>query len=207
MKENKIYYIFLFALFVCFVYIGVTFDGCGEEKETTIDTATTKKVIFNEIKPDTIFEKSPTLTTTIKDTVIPEGWLPKQDYDDLKEQYWLLLESFLSQRTYRDTFNYDSVFVYLLTFISKNEVDSYRAIFSGKIKETIITNNITKETFIKKKMFFVKGEIGSDVIFKTQKASFGFIYKSKKDNLFLIDVEKDTKGNTFFNAGMGIKLF
>jgi hypothetical protein len=158
-------------------------DGCtyiDKKSEIVIIHDTTWKV------HDSLIIKKLKVKEVIHDTVPPE-YIADTTYPKLKAQYDSLVVAYLTKNIYADTVKLDTLgYVAVADTVYKNELLNRSYKYNYKIPTITITTTITKYAPLKGALFLGGGITGNSTEVKSIYG--GFLYKSKKDKIFGVNV-------------------
>jgi hypothetical protein len=122
----------------------------------------------------------------IHDT-LPAEYIADTNYPKLKAQYDALVFAHLAKKVYTDTVKIDTLgYVAVADTVHKNELQNRSYKYNYKIPTITVTTIITKQAPPKGALFIGGGVTGNP---NEVKSLFGgFLYKSKKDKVFGLNV-------------------
>lgn len=131
---------------------------------------------------DSLIIKKLKVKEVIHDTLPPE-YIADTNYPKLKAQYDALVAAYLVKNIYADTVKLDTLgYVSVADTVYKNEIHNRSYRYSYKIPTVTITNTITKTVPPKGNLFMGGGVSGNANGLHLLQG--GFLYKSKKDKVF-----------------------
>jgi hypothetical protein len=135
---------------------------------------------------DSLIVKKLKIKQIIHDT-LPAEYIADTNYPKLKAQYDALVIAYLAKTLYTDTVNIDTLgYVAVTDTVHKNEIHGRSYKYNYKIPTITVTNTITKQAPPKGALFIGGGVTGNP---NEVKSLFGgFLYKSKKDKVFGLNV-------------------
>lgn len=185
------------AVLLCFALIFI--ERCNPKYVDDKPTVTIKKDTVYVIKDSTIIQQS-TLIKSIpasksgRDTV----YLPASNYEALIKQYEAVLERFLAQNIYRDSFKLDSFgYATITDTVSENKLQ--KRAFNYNIKLPIITETITINNPPKRQIYVGIGLEGSKANIINQ-ISGNVLYKDRQDRIFGGKVGMDISGQPIYGV-------
>ena len=179
---NKVLILFIVIL----LFIILTKDrGCNSlgTKTTTVTVHDTAWTVH-----DSLIIKKLKIKETIHDTVsTPPEYIADTSYPKLKAQYDALVFAHLAKKVYTDTVKIDTLgYVAVADTVHKNELQNRSYKYNYKIPTITVTTIITKQAPPKGALFIGGGVTGNP---NEVKSLFGgFLYKSKKDKVFGLNV-------------------
>ena len=177
---NKILILVVVALL--FV-LAVQHGGCGNPnlKADTVTLHDTAWTIH-----DSLIVKKLKIKEVIHDT-LPAEYIADTNYPKLKAQYDALVIAYLVKNIYTDTVKLDTLgYVAVADTVHKNEIHGRSYKYNYKIPTVTVTTTITKQAPPKGALFIGGGVTGNP---NEVKSLFGgFLYKSKKDKVFGLNV-------------------
>lgn len=135
---------------------------------------------------DSLIVKKLKIKQIIHDT-LPAEYIADTNYPKLKAQYDALVIAYLAKTLYTDTLKIDTLgYVAVSDTVHKNEIHGRSYKYNYKIPTITVTNTITKQAPPKGALFIGGGVTGNS---NEVKSLFGgFLYKSKKDKVFGLNV-------------------
>lgn len=135
---------------------------------------------------DSLIVKKLKIKEVIHDT-LPAEYIADTNYPKLKAQYDALVIAYLVKNLYTDTVKIDTLgYVAVTDTVHKNEIHGRSYKYNYKIPTITVTNTITKQAPPKGALFIGGGVTGNP---NEVKSLFGgFLYKSKKDKVFGLNV-------------------
>jgi hypothetical protein len=135
---------------------------------------------------DSLIVKKLKIKQIIHDT-LPAEYIADTNYPKLKAQYDALVIAYLAKTLYTDTLKIDTLgYVAVSDTVHKNELHGRSYKYNYKIPTITVTNTITKQAPPKGALFIGGGVTGNP---NEVKSLFGgFLYKSKKDKVFGLNV-------------------
>ena len=135
---------------------------------------------------DSLIVKKLKIKQIIHDT-LPAEYIADTNYPKLKAQYDALVIAYLAKTLYTDTLKIDTLgYVAVSDTVHKNEIHGRSYKYNYKIPTITVTNTITKQAPPKGALFIGGGVTGNP---NEVKSLFGgFLYKSKKDKVFGLNV-------------------
>lgn len=131
---------------------------------------------------DSLIIKKLKVKEVIHDT-LPAEYIADTNYPKLKAQYDALVATYLVKNIYADTVKLDTLgYVSVADTVYKNEIHNRSYRYSYKIPTVTITNTITKTAPPKSNLFMGGGVSGNANGLHLLQG--GFLYKSKKDKVF-----------------------
>ena len=131
---------------------------------------------------DSLIIKKLKVKEVIHDTLPPE-YIADTNYPKLKAQYDALVISYLAKNIYADTLKLDTLgYIAVADTLYKNELQNRSYKYNYKIPTVTITNTITKIAPPKSNLFMGGGVSGNANGLHLLQG--GFLYKSKKDKVF-----------------------
>jgi hypothetical protein len=177
---NKILILVITALL--FV-LAVQHGGCGNPnlKADTVTLHDTAWTIH-----DSLIVKKLKSKQIIHDT-LPAEYIADTNYPKLKAQYDALVIAYLVKNLYADTLKIDTLgYIAVADTVYKNELQNRSYKYNYKIPTITVTNTITKQAPPKGALFIGGGVTANS---NEVKSFFGgFLYKSKKDKVFGLNV-------------------
>jgi len=176
---NRILVLFIVIL----LFIILTKDrGCSSKMEpTTVTVHDTAWAVH-----DSLIIKKLKVKEVIHDT-LPLEYIADTNYPKLKAQYDALVFVHLAKNIYFDTLKIDTLgYVTVADTVHKNEMQNRAYKYNYKIPTITVTTTITKQAPPKGALFIGGGVTGNP---NEVKSLFGgFLYKSKKDKVFGLNV-------------------
>jgi hypothetical protein len=173
---NKILVIVIVALLFA---VTIQYKGCISP-EIKADTVTLHDTTWQV--HDSLIIKKLKVKEVIHDTLPPE-YIADTNYPKLKAQYEALVAAYLVKNIYADTVKLDTLgYVSVADTVYKNEIHNRSYRYSYKIPTVTITNTITKTAPPKGNLFMGGGVSGNANGLHLLQG--GFLYKSKKDKVF-----------------------
>ena len=152
----------------------------------------------------------PTITTKVPYVVgVDKGkdtlYIPSTNDSILRLQYQALRDSILAQNIYKQTLKYDSSSVTLTDTITNNHLTGRS--YSFDIKYPVITNTTTitippKPT----SQLYVGGGMFGNPSSLINGAKAGFVYKSKKDQIYQVNAIQQFSGQTYYELSTYWKI-
>lgn len=135
---------------------------------------------------DSLIVKKLKIKQIIHDT-LPAEYIADTNYPKLKAQYDALVIAYLVKNLYTDTVKIDTLgYVAVTDTVHKNKIHGRSYKYNYKIPTITVTNTITKQAPPKGALFIGGGVTGNP---NEVKSLFGgFLYKSKKDKVFGLNV-------------------
>ena len=135
---------------------------------------------------DSLIVKKLKIKQIIHDT-LPAEYIADTNYPKLKAQYDALVIAYLVKNLYADTLKIDTLgYVAVVDTVHKNEIHGRSYKYNYKIPTVTVTTTITKQAPPKGALFIGGGVTGNP---NEVKSLFGgFLYKSKKDKVFGLNV-------------------
>ena len=138
---------------------------------------------------DSLIIKKLKIKEVIHDTIPPE-YIADTTYPKLKAQYDSLVIAYLAKNIYADTVKLDTLgYVAVADTVYKNELLNRSYKYNYKIPTITVTTTITKYAAAKG-AFFVGGGITGNSN-QVNSLQGGFLYKSKRDKVFGVNVGID----------------
>jgi hypothetical protein len=159
-------------------------DGCTYIKDKQPEVVTVHDTAWTI--HDSLIIKKLKIKEVIHDTLPPE-YIADTNYLTLKLQYEALASAFLDKNIYTDTLKLDTLgYIAVADTVYKNELQKRSYKYNYKIPTITVTNTITKQAPPKGALFIGGGVTGNP---NEVKSFFGgFLYKSKKDKVFGLNV-------------------
>jgi len=175
--------ILVFIVIVLMFTVTLQHKGCNAP-QIKADTVTLHDTTWQT--HDSLIIKKLVIKNTIHDTLPPE-YIADTNYPKLKAQYDALVVSYLAKNIYADTVKLDTLgYVAVADTVHKNELLGRSYKYNYKIPTITVTNTITKQAPAKGALFMGGGITGNP---NEVKSLFGgFLYKSKKDKVFGLNV-------------------
>lgn len=175
--------ILVFVVMVLLFTVTLQHKGC-DAPQTKADTVTLHDTIWSV--HDSLIVKKLKVKEIIHDTLPPE-YIADTNYPKLKAQYDALVIAHLAKKVYADTVKLDTLgYVAVADTVHKNELQNRSYKYNYKIPTITVTTTITKQAPPKGALFIGGGVTGNP---NEVKSLFGgFLYKSKKDKVFGLNV-------------------
>ena len=175
--------ILVFVVMVLLFTVTLQHKGC-DAPQTKADTVTLHDTIWSV--HDSLIVKKLKVKEIIHDTLPPE-YIADTNYPKLKAQYDALVIAYLVKNIYADTVKLDTLgYVAVADTVHKNEIHGRSYKYNYKIPTVTVTTTITKQAPPKGALFVGGGVTGNP---NEVKSLFGgFLYKSKKDKVFGLNV-------------------
>jgi hypothetical protein len=134
----------------------------------------------------------------IHDTLPPE-YIADTNYPKLKAQYDALVVSYLAKNIYADTVKLDTLgYVAVADTVYKNEIHNRSYKYNYKIPTVTVTTTITKYAPAKSSLFLGGGITGNKN--GVELLQGGFLYKSKKDKVFGLNIGINGNSNLVYGV-------
>ena len=138
---------------------------------------------------DSLIIKKLKIKEVIHDTIPPE-YIADTTYPKLKAQYDSLVIAYLAKNIYADTVKLDTLgYVAVADTVYKNELLNRSYKYNYKIPTITVTTTITKYAAAKGAFFVGGGITGNSNQLNSLQG--GFLYKSKRDKVFGVNVGID----------------
>jgi hypothetical protein len=147
---------------------------------------------------DSLIVKKLKIKEVIHDTLSAE-YIADTNYSTLKLQYEALVSAFLDKNIYADTVKLDTLgYVAVADTVYKNEIYNRSYRYSYKIPTVTVTSTITKYAPAKGSLFIGGGITGNSN--QVNSLHGGFLYKSKKDKVFGVNVGIDGNSQIIYGV-------
>jgi hypothetical protein len=175
--------ILIFVVIVLMFAVTLQNKGCNAPN-LKADTVTLHDTTWSV--HDSLIVKKLKIKQIIHDT-LPAEYIADTNYPKLKAQYDALVIAYLAKTLYSDTLKIDTLgYVAVTDTVHKNELHGRSYKYNYKIPTITVTNTITKQAPPKGALFVGGGVTGNP---NEVKSLFGgFLYKSKKDKVFGLNV-------------------
>jgi hypothetical protein len=175
--------ILVFVVMVLLFTVTLQHKGCTGS-QIKADTVTLHDTTWQV--HDSLIIKKLKIKEIIHDTLPPE-YIADTNYPKLKAQYDALVIAHLAKKVYADTVKIDTLgYVAVADTVHKNELQNRSYKYNYKIPTITVTTIITKQAPPKGALFIGGGVTGNP---NEVKSLFGgFLYKSKKDKVFGLNV-------------------
>jgi hypothetical protein len=175
--------ILVFVVMVLLFTVTLQHKGCVSS-QIKADTVTLHDTAW--IHHDSLIVKKLKVKEIIHDT-LPAEYIADTNYPKLKAQYDALVFAHLAKKIYADTVKIDTLgYVTVADTVHKNEIQNRSYKYNYKIPTVTVTTTITKQAPPKGALFMGGGVTGNS---NEVKSLFGgFLYKSKKDKVFGLNV-------------------
>jgi len=175
--------ILVFVVMVLLFTVTLQHKGCTGS-QIKADTVTLHDTAW--IHHDSLIVKKLKVKEIIHDT-LPAEYIADTNYPKLKAQYDALVFAHLAKKIYADTVKIDTLgYVTVADTVHKNELQNRSYKYNYKIPTVTVTTIITKQAPPKGALFIGGGVTGNP---NEVKSLFGgFLYKSKKDKVFGLNV-------------------
>jgi hypothetical protein len=175
--------ILVFVVMVLLFTVTLQHKGCTGS-QIKADTVTLHDTAW--IHHDSLIVKKLKVKEIIHDT-LPAEYIADTNYPKLKAQYDALVFAHLAKKIYADTVKIDTLgYVTVADTVHKNELQNRSYKYNYKIPTITVTTTITKQAPPKGALFMGGGVTGNS---NEVKSLFGgFLYKSKKDKVFGLNV-------------------
>ena len=175
--------ILIFVVMVLLFTVTLQHKGCTGS-QIKADTVTLHDTAW--IHHDSLIVKKLKVKEIIHDT-LPAEYIADTNYPKLKAQYDALVFAHLAKKIYADTVKIDTLgYVTVADTVHKNELQNRSYKYNYKIPTVTVTTIITKQAPPKGALFIGGGVTGNP---NEVKSLFGgFLYKSKKDKVFGLNV-------------------
>ena len=175
--------ILVFVVMVLLFTVTLQYKGC-DAPQIKADTVTLHDTTWSV--HDSLIVKKLKVKEIIHDTLPPE-YIADTNYPKLKAQYDALVIAHLAKKVYADTVKLDTLgYVAVADTVHKNEMQNRSYKYNYKIPTVTVTTTITKQAPPKGALFIGGGVTGNP---NEVKSLFGgFLYKSKKDKVFGLNV-------------------
>lgn len=175
--------ILIFVVMVLLFTVTLQHKGCTGS-QIKADTVTLHDTAW--IHHDSLIVKKLKIKQIIHDT-LPAEYIADTNYPKLKAQYDALVFAHLAKKIYADTVKIDTLgYVTVADTVHKNELQNRSYKYNYKIPTVTVTTIITKQAPPKGALFIGGGVTGNP---NEVKSLFGgFLYKSKKDKVFGLNV-------------------
>ena len=175
--------ILVFVVMVLLFTVTLQHKGCVSS-QIKADTVTLHDTTWQV--HDSLIIKKLKIKEIIHDTLPPE-YIADTNYPKLKAQYDALVFAHLAKKVYTDTVKIDTLgYVAVADTVHKNELQNRSYKYNYKIPTITVTTIITKQAPPKGALFIGGGVTGNP---NEVKSLFGgFLYKSKKDKVFGLNV-------------------
>jgi hypothetical protein len=178
---NKILGVTIVALILIMLFQK---DGCTYIKDKQPEVVTVHDTTWQV--HDSLIIKKLVIKNTIHDTLPPE-YIADTNYPKLKAQYDSLVIAYLTKNIYADTVKLDTLgYIAVADTVHKNEIYNRSYRYSYKIPTVSVTTTITKYAPAKSALFIGGGITGTTA--DVNSLHTGFLYKSKKDKIFGVNV-------------------
>jgi hypothetical protein len=175
--------ILVFVVMILLFTVALQHKGCNAP-QIKADTVTLHDTAW--IHHDSLIIKKLKVKEIIHDT-LPLEYIADTNYPKLKAQYDALVFAHLAKNIYFDTLKIDTLgYVTVADTVHKNEMQNRAYKYNYKIPTITVTTTITKQAPPKGALFIGGGVTGNP---NEVKSLFGgFLYKSKKDKVFGLNV-------------------
>jgi hypothetical protein len=175
--------ILVFVVMVLLFTVTLQHKGCTGS-QIKADTVTLHDTTWQV--HDSLIVKKLKVKEIIHDT-LPAEYIADTNYPKLKAQYDALVFAHLAKKIYADTVKIDTLgYVTVADTVHKNELQNRSYKYNYKIPTITVTTTITKQAPPKGALFMGGGVTGNS---NEVKSLFGgFLYKSKKDKVFGLNV-------------------
>jgi hypothetical protein len=175
--------ILVFVVMVLLFTVTLQHKGCVSS-QIKADTVTLHDTTWQV--HDSLIVKKLKVKEIIHDT-LPAEYIADTNYPKLKAQYDALVFAHLAKKVYTDTVKIDTLgYVAVADTVHKNELQNRSYKYNYKIPTITVTTIITKQAPPKGALFIGGGVTGNP---NEVKSLFGgFLYKSKKDKVFGLNV-------------------
>lgn len=175
--------ILVFVVMVLLFTVTLQHKGCNAP-QIKADTVTLHDTTWQV--HDSLIVKKLKVKEIIHDT-LPAEYIADTNYPKLKAQYDALVFAHLAKKVYADTVKLDTLgYVAVADTVHKNELQNRSYKYNYKIPTVTVTTTITKQAPPKGALFMGGGVTGNS---NEVKSLFGgFLYKSKKDKVFGLNV-------------------
>jgi hypothetical protein len=175
--------ILVFVVMVLLFTVTLQHKGCTGS-QIKADTVTLHDTTWQV--HDSLIVKKLKVKEIIHDT-LPAEYIADTNYPKLKAQYDALVFAHLAKKVYADTVKIDTLgYVTVADTVHKNELQNRSYKYNYKIPTITVTTIITKQAPPKGALFIGGGVTGNP---NEVKSLFGgFLYKSKKDKVFGLNV-------------------
>jgi hypothetical protein len=147
---------------------------------------------------DSLIIKKLKIKEVIHDTLPPE-YVADTNYPKLKAQYDALVVSYLAKNIYADTVKLDTLgYVAVADTVYKNEIYNRSYKYNYKIPTITVTTTITKYAPAKGALFVGGGITGNSN--QVNSLNGGFLYKSKKDKVFGVNIGIDGNSQIIYGV-------
>lgn len=190
-KDNFLQLAMLLLIGVLFLQRGCS--GGATEAKPTVTITRDSVWIFH----DSTVHTAPRLVSTVPVPV--EKWdtayLPDTSYPALLRQYNTLAALYLASRHYEDSLRIDSLgYVYVNDSVTHNLIAGRSYKYS--LKYPHVTERITiQEPYKPTRQLYIGGGIEGDKYSLVQKLKAGFLYKDRKDRIYIIEAGSDRNLN------------
>jgi hypothetical protein len=175
--------VLIFVVVVLLFVVTLQHKGCNAP-QVKADTVTLHDTTWQI--HDSLIIKKLKVKEVIHDTLPPE-YIADTNYPKLKAQYETLVSAFLVKNIYSDTVKLDTLgYIAVADTVYKNEIYNRSYRYNYKIPTVTVTNTITKYSPAKSSLF-----VGGGITANTSEMKSlygGFLYKSKKDKVFGLNV-------------------
>jgi hypothetical protein len=147
---------------------------------------------------DSLIVKKLKIKEVIHDT-LPAEYIADTNYSTLKLQYEALVSAFLDKNIYADTVKLDTLgYVAVADTVYKNQLLNRSYKYNYKIPTITVTSTITKYAPAKGSLFIGGGITGNSN--QVNSLHGGFLYKSKKDKVFGVNVGIDGNSQIIYGV-------
>lgn len=175
------------------ILVVVQHKGCEISDDDTPDTTIVRDTVYNT--HDSVIVRKVKIVET-DTTYIPTApeYLPDTNYAALKKQFEALVKMHTARNIYADSLQLDSVgYVVINDTVQFNTLHNRKYHYNYKvpvITETVTINNPPKKT---RQLYLGAGVNGSKT-YGIETVSAGLLYKTKKDQLYGMQVGVNTNG-------------
>jgi hypothetical protein len=196
---------FLPIIIVILLLIILLQKSCKGKDVIDEPTSVTKIDTVWKIRTDTIIKTVKEISVIHVPVPSDPQYHPTDDIDTCKAKFNRLLTDMLTKRVYADTLKLDSLgTITILDTVFMNKLGKRTKIYDYKIPFVTKTVTITKQADPRRQLYIGGNVFGNNN--NIEMVTPGVLYKSKKDNIYQINLGVEFDGTISYGFGMYYKI-